>query len=139
MARAAVLRLALGRLGVGESRSIRIQAKQVTSRSRQSSLQRFYRSSDLALLRNESKMAKMALSRQPSGDPPRPQPYSQATRVWAQQPQRLQVHWASGAKTHQEVRFSRAALNSILATEDLRTTCLFKVVVLQTALPEHTQ
>lgn len=46
-----------------------IQAKRVTSHRRQSSLQRFYRSSDLALLRNESKMAKMALSRQPSGDP----------------------------------------------------------------------
>lgn len=46
-----------------------IEAKGVMSLRRETSLHRFHRSSDLALLRNESKMARMALSRQPSGDP----------------------------------------------------------------------
>lgn len=81
-----------------------IQAKWVTSLRRESSLQRFYRCSDLTLRRNESKMAKVWAER-PHRSPTLRQRDQQkiahptAPRQWG--------------KAHQEVSFAKTALNSI--------------------------
>lgn len=106
---------------------------------RESSPQRFYRLSDLALLRTESKMAKTALSGQLSGDPtsaPLSGNWSVGTTSTKDYVQIFQLHSASVAKTHQSAFPEQHS--TVLATEDPRTS-IFKVVLLQATLPEGTQ